>query len=141
MLHVPSMEGLELGSEARMPFGACRPVTMHLAAGDTKTRLLNEPSIARLCMRLLIASWPNRSIVPLVSRRAVLAGRGADCLALLRRLSAVLFVSRHNDAAEEPVALTADKRAAAWTSARCTCQARAGPTNTSSLTTRKSSNV
>src|SRR5438105_10855219 len=83
MLDVPSMEGLELGSEARMPFDACRPVTMRLAAGDTKMRLLNEPSIARVCMRLRIASWPNRSIVPLLSRLAVLARRDAECLALL----------------------------------------------------------
>src|SRR5438105_11839601 len=55
MLHVPSMEGLELGSDARMPLDVCRPVTMCLAADDTKPRLLNETPIARLCMRLLIA--------------------------------------------------------------------------------------
>src|SRR5438105_4903522 len=118
-------------------------VTMCLAAGDTKTRLLDEPSIARLCMRAVADGELAESMhcaLPFAFG-ALLAGRDADCLALLRRLSAVLFVSRHNDAAEEPVALTADKRAAAWTSARCTCQARAGPTNTSSLTTRKSSNV
>src|SRR5438105_3884245 len=73
------------------------------------------------------------------SGRARQKRRGMPCSS--RRLSAVLLASRHHDAAEEPVALTADKRAAAWTSARCTCQARAGPTNTGSLTTRKSSNV
>jgi hypothetical protein len=57
-LHVPSMEGLGLGSEARMqPLDACRSVTTFLADGDIETGFLNRLSIARLCMRLLTSSW------------------------------------------------------------------------------------
>src|SRR5438105_2573702 len=119
-------------------------VTMCLAAGDTKTRLLDEPSIARLCMRAVADGELAESMhcaLPFAFG-ALLAGRVADCLALLRRLSAVLFASR--SATMQPKSLglcPVTKRAAAWTSAGCTCQARAGPRNTSSLIARKSSNV
>ena len=96
------MEGLELGSEAYMPFDACRPVTTCLAAGDTETRLLYGPSIARLCMQLPTVNWLNRKALclcfvfePYLPEEAWIA------FALLRRLSAVLFALKHDDVAEE----------------------------------------
>ena len=114
MLHVPSMEGLELGSEAYMqPLDACRPVTTCLAAGDMETRLLNEPLIARLCVQLLMCELAESEALCRLLSRSVRTCREETwpAFALIRRLSAVLLPSKHDNAAGEVASLTADRRA------------------------------